>query len=216
MQTLVRIGLGLLVLFLLIAPVYIYFRLSAMHQRYADIVTKYECLHEECAADFNGDGTAEKLVIERKSPSPAGLYSANQAWLVVNDANRELLRIPYSYVDNTLRTHAAIRPTATGSRLLIFDHDTGGQPLRQVFAWNDRQMTQVPPSTEDEKIFAALSARDDAGSWNQWVLFTSLGKPTLVAYYVLLCMVSFVMFRRLKTSGIMKQTNSEKQLRPDY
>lgn len=208
MQTVVRIGLCMLVLFLLIAPVSVYFRLSAMRQRYADIVAKYECLHDECTGDFNGDGTPEKLVVDRKSPPPAGLYPANQAWLVVNDANRELLRIPYSYADNTLRTHAAIRPAANGARLLIFDHDAGGQPLRQVFAWNDKQMAQVPPSTEDEKIFAALSARDDAGSWAQWALFTSLGKPILVAYYVLLCMVSLVMFRRWKTSGIMKQANS--------
>jgi hypothetical protein len=57
----------------------------------------------------------------------------------------------------------AIRNEIGRARLLIFDHRTEGKPIRQVFAWDGKQMVQVEPSTADQEILAALSARDDAG-----------------------------------------------------
>lgn len=57
-------------------------------------------------------------------------------------------------------------------------------------------MTQVQPSTEDRQILAALSARDDAGSWNQRILFRSFNTPILVTYYMLLGAVGFIILRR--------------------
>jgi len=38
-------------------------------------------------------------------------------------------------------------------------------------------MVQVEPSTADQEILAALSARDDAASWNDWALYRSLKLP---------------------------------------
>jgi hypothetical protein len=48
--------------------------------------------------------------------------------------------------------------------------DELARTMRQVFAWDGIQMVQVEPSTMDQEILAALSARDDAGSWNDWAL----------------------------------------------
>jgi hypothetical protein len=104
----------------------------------------------------------------------------------VNDSHRELIRLPFSYADSTLRTHVAIRNETGGARLLIFDHTTEGKPIRQVFAWDGKQMVQVQPSAADQEILVALGAHDDAGSWNDWALYRSLRIPVLVGYYVLL------------------------------
>jgi hypothetical protein len=186
MQKLMRVAQMAILLLFILAPLVIYSRLSSKDERYTQTITKYECVQDNCVADFDGDGRTGNLLIDRTSPPPSGSYSAHQAWLVVNDSHRELLRLPFSYADSTLRTHVAIRNEIGGARLLIFDHTTEGKPVRQVFAWDGKQMVQVDPSAADQEILAALSARDDAGSWNDWALYRSLILPILVGYYVLL------------------------------
>jgi hypothetical protein len=185
MQKLMRFAIVIVLLLFVVAPLVIYSRLASKDLRYSQTIRKYECVQDNCAADFDGDGRTGNLLIDRTSPPPSGSYSARQAWLVVNDSQRELLRLPFSYADSTLRTHVAIRNETGGARLLIFDHTTEGKRIRQVFAWDGKQMVQVEPSTADQEILAALSARDDAGSWNDWALYRSLSLPILVAYYVL-------------------------------
>ncbi len=195
-----------LVLFIF-APLVIYSRLSSKDERYTQAITKYECVQDSCVADFDGDGRTGNLLIDRMSPPPPGSYPARQAWLVVNDSQRELLRLPFSYADSTLRTHVAIRNESGGARLLIFDHTIEGTPVRQVFYWDGKQMVQVQPSGADQEILAALSARDDAGSWNEWVLYKSLRLPVLVSYYVLLAGIvgSLIILRhRRKIQSIKK------------
>ena len=186
MQKLMRVAQMTVLLLFILTPLVIYSRLSSKNERYTQAIRKYECVRDNCAADFDGDGRAGNLQIDRTSPPPSGTYSARQAWLVVNDSHRELLRLPFSYADSTLRTHVAIRNEISGARLLIFDHTTEGKPIRQVFAWDGKQMVQVEPSAADQEILAALSARDDAGSWNDWALYRSLMLPILAGYYVLL------------------------------
>ncbi len=181
-----RVALFSALVLLIFTPLVIYSRLSSKDERYTQAITKYECVQDNCAADFDGDGRTGNLLVDRTSPPPSGSYSARQAWLVVNDSHRELLRLPFSYADSTLRTHVAIRNEIGGARLLIFDHTTEGKPVRQVFAWDGKQMVQVQPSAPDQEILAALGARDDAGSWNDWALYRSLTLPILVGYYVLL------------------------------
>lgn len=185
-QKLMRFAIVIVLLLFIVAPLVIYNRFASKDLQYSQTITKYECVQDNCAADFDGDGRAGDLLIDRTSPPPSGAYSARQAWLVVNDSHRELLRLPFSYADSTLRTHVAIRNEIGGARLLIFDHTTEGKPIRQVFAWDGKQMVQVQPSAADQEILAALGARDDAGSWNDWALYRSLMLPILVSYYVLL------------------------------
>ena len=181
-----RVAQMIVLLLFILTPLIIYSRLSAKDERYTQVITKYECVQDNCAADFDGDGRTGNVLVDRMSPPPSGSYSARQAWLVVKDSDRELLRLPSSYADSTLRTHVAIRNEMGGARLLIFDHTIEGKPIRQVFAWDGKQMVQVQPSAADQEILAALSARDDAGSWNDWVIYRSLMPPILVGYYVLL------------------------------
>ncbi len=166
MQKLMRAALLIVLVLFILIPVVIYSRLSSKDERYTQAINNYECVRDNCSADFDGDGRTGNLLIDRMSPPPSGSYSARQAWLVVNDSHRELLRLPFSYADSTLRTHVAIRNEIGGAHLLIFDHTIEGKPIRQVFAWNGKQMTQVQPSAADQEILAALGARDDAGSWN--------------------------------------------------
>jgi hypothetical protein len=198
-------SLFIVLLLFILTPLVIYCRLSAKDERYTQAITKYECVQDNCAADFDGDGRTGNLLIDRTSPPPSGSYSARQAWLVVKDSDRELLRLPFSYADSTLRTHVAIRNEIGGARLLIFDHTTEGKPIRQVFAWDGKQMVHVESSTADQEILAALSARDDAGNWNDWALYRSLKIPILVSYYVLLAGIVglFIILRhRRKVQGI--------------
>jgi hypothetical protein len=163
MQKLMRFAIVIVLLLFVVTPLVIYNRLASKDLRYSQTITKYECVQDNCAADFDADGRTGNLLIDRTSSPPSGSYSARQAWIVVNDSHRELLRLPFSYADSTLRTHVAIRNEIGRARLLIFDHRTEGKPIRQVFAWDGKQMVQVEPSTTDQEILAALSARDDAG-----------------------------------------------------
>jgi len=189
MQKLMPLSLFIVLLLFILTPLVIYSRLSAKDERYTQAITKYECVQDNCVADFDGDGSTGNLLIDRASPPPSGSYSARQSWLVVKDSDRELLRLPFSYADSTLRTHVAIRNEIGGARLLIFDHTTEGKPIRQVFAWDGKQMVQVESSIADREILAAMSARDDAGSWNNWALYRSLKIPILVSYYILLAAI---------------------------
>jgi hypothetical protein len=183
-QKLIRFALVIVLLLFMLTPFLIYSRLASKDAGYSQTIAKYECAEDNCAADFDGDGRAGNLLIDRTSSPPSGRYLARQAWLVVNDSHRELLRLPFSYADSTLRTHVAIRNEMAGARLLIFDHTIEGKPIRQVFAWNGEQMVQVQSSAADQEILAALGARDDTGSWNDWALYRFLGVPILAGYYV--------------------------------
>jgi hypothetical protein len=199
MQKRTRIHLLILVVLLSLVPLAIYVPLSAKDEKYSQAIARYECAQGPCAADFNGDGRFGNVVIDRTTSPPAGPYPAAQAWLVASDSDRELLRLPYSYADNTLRTHIAIRPDSSGDRLLVFDHNTQGEPLRHAYAWNGKQLVQVEPSAADQEILAALSARDDAGTWNQWVLFRSFGKPLILGFYLLVVTVGLIILGLRKT-----------------
>ena len=198
-----QVALLTAVILLILAPVVIDRHLSSKDERYNRIVTKYECVQDSCIADFDGDGRPGNLVVDRVSAPPSASYSARHAWLVVNDSQHELLRLPFIYADGTLRTHVAIRYEVGGARLLIFDHTIAGAPMPQVFAWNGKQMIEAQPSSADQEILAALSARDDAGSWNYWVLYRSFRMPILIVYYVILVIiVAWLTLRRARNSNV--------------
>jgi hypothetical protein len=206
-QKLIRVGPLMALLFFIIAPVVIERRLSAKDERYSQTITHYECVKDNCVADFDADGKFGSLLIDRTSPPPPSSYPARQAWVVVKDSERELLRLPFNYADSTLRTHVAIRNEFGGARLLIFDHTIEGTPIRQVFSWDGKQMVQVQPSAIDQEILAALGARDDAGSWNDWALYRSLRLPVLAGYYVLIAGIlgSLVILRQRRKIQRMRK-----------
>jgi len=187
-----------------IMPLVLDNHLSSQDANYTEAIAKYECLEERCVADFDGDGKPGNVLIDRVSEPPAISYPARRAWLVVIDSERELLRLPFNYADGTLRTHAAIRSAENGARLLIFDHTIEGTPIRQVFSWDGKQMVQVQPSLADEEILKALSARDDAGSWNNWALYRTLRIPVLIVYYIFLFVVvaAWIRIRQIRKSKV--------------
>ena len=75
-----RVALFIIALVLfIVAPLVIYSRLSSKDERYTQVITKYECVQDNCVADFDGDGRTGSLLIDRMSPPPPGSYSARQA-----------------------------------------------------------------------------------------------------------------------------------------
>ncbi|MDQ2973927.1 MAG: hypothetical protein M3R69_00790 [Acidobacteriota bacterium] len=156
--------------------------LAARDTHYDETVNAYECQREMCQADFNGDGIIG--VVEQKDVDPG---KPSNRVLTVMDDGQEMLQLPYSYVDGTLRTHAAIRTEAGKARLLIFDGTKGKTGVvRTVFAWNGQKLSETAPSIDDLTILNAMAARDDAGTWSEWALFRAFSVPLLIGYYLLL------------------------------
>lgn len=187
--------LYILALLLVVAPLVIHQLISAEDTHFDELVNQYECHGEKCEADFNGDGIAgyvEQTMDDAAAPS--------NRLLVVVDNNQELLRLPYRYIDGTSRTHVAIRNDSGKARLLIFDgtDDTKGR-VKTVYAWNGEKMTSASPRDIDNEILAAMAARDDAGSWNNWALYRAFALPLLIGYYLLVIgfVIGFILRPRL-------------------
>lgn len=183
-----------------LAPPIIDKAVSARGERYDALIKQHElfCLERPCPVDFDGDGQEGLLMIDRKT-SPAAGYDS---WLVVVDNGRELLRLPHWFMDGSYRTHVAIRNDPTGARLIIFDgtHAPPGSsapPTRTVFAWNGTRLAEVPHTDSDHEILSALAARDDSGTFNDWVLYDFIRVPFLICYYILLAaLASWLLYRR--------------------
>jgi hypothetical protein len=144
-------GLGFLLLLAL--PWLLGWSFFAQEATYAGLRKRYECLPSApCAGDFDGDGLNGYIKIDQTSQ--------DDRWLVVFDSNRELLRIPYTSVDDSLRTHMALRDDALPARLLIFDRSL------QAYAMDGAVLAPVPPDAVDREILAALAAQDERGGFD--------------------------------------------------
>ena len=155
--------------------------------RNSSLVSKYECKPTECEADFDGDGALGSVIFDRTTPLPPRIPGTpeNFAWIVVIEHQTELMRFPYRHVDSTLRTHVAIHSESGRARLLIYDRiNPEGAPPTGVFAWDGGRMGAVNASKADQRILEAMAARDDTGSWNDWVDFRLLHLPLVLFYYV--------------------------------
>ena len=165
--------------------------------RYDELVKTYECYPWPCIGDFNGDGKADYLTTVRTG-------AQHSPWsLVVFDSERELFRREYTSIDGTLRTHAAIRITADGACLLIFD-GTSGQHENEVYMWNGERMAAIAPTPLDREILAAMAARDDTGGWHWWAMY-HLFRDFLFSFLVIipiLLVVSVSVFRLLTRFNI--------------
>jgi hypothetical protein len=164
------------------APLLVSKWLSIVDQRFDAVVNAYECDREVCAIDFNGDGIEGVVQL-------VGENSSNSRSLVVIDGGQELLRLPYTYIDGTLRTHVALCEEVNGSRLIIFDGTRGKHEIvKAVYAWDGTRVIEVPPSDLDRQVLQAMEARDHAGTWTYWGFYRTFSTPALLVYYALLLM----------------------------
>lgn len=152
--------------------------LAAKYARHDELVKMAECYPFPCAADFNGNGTLDRLDVVQKNP-----HDRFDWWLTVVDGAHELFSIPYDSTDNTYRTHAAIhKPTQIElPHLLIYD-GASRQRVNAVFVFDGGRMREIEASSLEREILCAMSARDDTGSWNQWVIW-SLASDYLMPFY---------------------------------
>ena len=179
----IRVNKNLLWILLTLAaiPFLLHVWFSRKDKSYDELIQRYECNPGVCEADFNGDESPER--VERVKRSSTSIEEV----LVVKDGDREILSVPYEYVDGTLKTHVAIRRAEAGdATLLVFDGTRGGEPQRNAFRWNGRQLVEVTPSPEDIRILTAMAARDNAGTWVIWGLYRAFLVPMLLAYYTVL------------------------------
>lgn len=190
--------LKVLIVLLLLSPLFVDFWLSARDKHYSAVLQAQECGPDFCEGDFDGDGKLEKLVVDRTSPPASPYYDS---WLVAVGGNQELFRLPRRYMDNTARTHVAVNSGSRKARLVIYDGGNKDAPVRAVFTWNGSKLVEEPPSEDDLTVLAAMSARDDAGTFNMWVLYKVARIPTLVCYYLV---VAFVVWRHRSTRSVLK------------
>ena len=91
-----------------------------------------------------------------------------------------------------------MRTEAHPARLLIYD---GASRFDQklivnlVYAWNGEELVVSTPDAADRQILAAMAARDDTGTLNQWVIYWLFRWPVRIAYG-LLFFVIWVLYRR--------------------
>jgi hypothetical protein len=163
--------------------------LAAKYARHDELVRLAECYPFPCAADFNGNGSLDRLALIQNTPTDRSDWR-----LTVLDGDLELFAIPYDGTDGTFRTHAAIyKPTQVDvPHLLIYD-GASRQRLRSAFAWNGEKMQQVEASTREQEILSAMSARDDTGSWSQWALWR-LASEVLLPIYCLVAGGALILF----------------------
>ena len=159
-----------------------------------ELVRVYECMPpRDCVADFDGDGSPDRLDIVAGGGRAFGL-------LVAFSGGREVLRLPYDYTDGTLRTHTAIRGEWGRSRLLVYDGASHSPPLRAAFAWDGRNLAESPASELDNEILAAMAAHDDTGGWNERAVFRPMRRVARlgICYTLLAVIAGIVLYRRLR------------------
>jgi hypothetical protein len=160
-------------------PVLLDRRLAAKYARHSELVGLYECYPFPCTADFNGNGTSDYLSFNYND----GIDGR----LTVTDNGQELFGIPYTGLDNTMRTHAAIHksPEYAVPHLLIFD-GTKSPRIEAAFVWDGEKMGEITPSNLESEIILAMAARDDMGGWNKWVMWRTMSELGLPVYCLLI------------------------------
>jgi len=111
------------------------------------------------AIDVNGDGI------------DGAIFVTKEGHLVVEDSGRRLLDLLYNGNDSTFRTHIAARRDRGQVRLIVFDTGQRAGIVRDVYAWDGNALVPVDPTAADERIFTALAARDDHGTFHFWLFW---------------------------------------------
>ena len=181
-SSLTAIGLSLLLLDLW---------LGLRNHRYSWLIKEYECGYlpeQPCRADFDGDGRLTHIDVKSRHDAPVEVpprFSGSEAEVVLNVFSQ----------DNTSRTHVGVRNESGGARLIIYDATgwpAGETLVNSVYAWNGKSLSEIAPASTDKEILSAMAARDDAGTFPNWVIYYVLAWPGRLVYASLFLAAVFV------------------------
>jgi hypothetical protein len=170
--------------------------LTLRDSRYSRLIEDYECGYygKPCEPDLNGDGQKGRIEIKYRGDALAQLPPE------LTDEKQELIQLNAFSLDNTLRTHVALRSEAGKARILIWE---GTQTQRQprtpvavVYAFEGARLSEVQASAIDRAIFTAMAARDDSGTWFRWAIFRALIWPVRLVYILLLIAAAILYYKR--------------------
>ena len=180
--------------------------LALRDSRYSSLIEEFECGYyretRPCKADFDGDGRLTHIEVKRHHDAPVELppqFVGNEEKAVLNVFS----------LDNTLRTHVAVRNDLGQARLIVYDGSMGpGKKIvvNAVYAWDGHKLSEAAPMKADQEILSAMAARDDAGTFNQWVLYYLVKWP-LRLVYVSLFVVAALLYRRHSRVETMTATS---------
>jgi len=165
------------------------------------MIEEYECGYlpeQPCRADFDGDGRLTHIEVKRRYapveiPPP---FSGSESKVVLNVFSQ----------DNTSRTHVGVRNESGRARLIIYDATrwSGERTLvNAVYAWNGKSLSEVAPARTDQEILSAMAARDDAGTFPEWVLYYLLAWLGRLVYASLFVTAALVYRRYRRAEKLM-------------
>ena len=167
------------------------FWLGMRNSRYSQLIEEFECGYlpeDPCKGDFDGDGRLTQIELKRHHDALVELpphFAGNKHEGVLNIFS----------LDNTLRTHVGVRSESGRAHLIIYDGS--GWPsqmrtVRDVYAWHGDKWFEMTPTETDMEILSAMAARDDTGTFHQWVIYYLLVWPTRVVYVSLFLAAALV------------------------
>jgi len=74
--------------------------------------------------------------------------------------------------------------------------------VNTVYAWNGTGLSEIAPAKIDEEILSAMAARDDAGTFPQWVLYYLVAWPGRLVYASLLVAAALAYRKYRRTERI--------------
>lgn len=173
--------------------------LGLRNSRYNWLIEEYECGYlpeHPCKGDFDGDGRLTHIEVKRRHDALVELpphFAGNKDEGVLNVFS----------LDNTLRTHVGVRNESGRARLIVYD-GTGWpaqkRTVRDVYAWQGDKWFEMTPTEAEMEILSAMAARDDTGTFHQWVIFYLLAWPTRVVY-VSLFLAATLVYRKYSRAG---------------
>jgi hypothetical protein len=176
--------------------------LALRNSQYTELIQEFECGYPSepsCKADFDGDGRLTQIVVRRRQDASVELpprFAGNEQDVVLNGFSQ----------DNTSRTHVAVRNASNGARLIIYDGTRWpGQTIsvNAVYAWDGNKLSETTPAEADKEILSAMAARDDGGTFPQWVMYYLLAWPARLVY-VSLFVVAALVYHRFRRTERMK------------
>ncbi len=158
--------------------------LGLRNSRYGQLIEEYECGYlpeRPCRGDFDGDGLVTHIEVKSRYDTPVEVppaFSGSEPKAVLNVFSQ----------DNSSRTHVGVRNESGRARLIIYDATRWPGPsseIRKVYAWNGKSLDEIAPTRTDEEILSAMAARDDAGTFPDWVIYRVLAWPGRLLYAAL-------------------------------
>jgi hypothetical protein len=155
--------------------------LGLRNSRYSQLIEEYECGYlpeRACKGDFDGDGRLTNIEVKHRHDAPVEVpppFLGSEPEVVLNVFSQ----------DNTSRTHVGVRNESGRARLIVYDATRWPQQrtlVNTVYAWNGKSMSEIAPARTDEEILSAMAARDDAGTFPEWVIYRVLAWPGRLVY----------------------------------